>query len=253
MINLIATMNKTRMPLLALALAFALCSISAPAAARAEGEGFDSPEAAVMAYLEGLRDGDLHRMISTFAIENYAENFNLEANLNMLRTYVMLGHNQVMPNSNEFVALMNIESRRRNVTLMIQNQYLSLCDLSFDRRQPQRMSEEAGIREFVDEFNKDLNEPKLYTIEIVKFILPETLNDMYLSERTQSRMAQRADILGADQIVSRVVAFTLDGDEYWLCLDVVRYGDKWFLESLGGSFGLLLNIPADDGGVLRKQ
>ena len=40
---------------------------------RFEGEGYESPEEAVAAYLEAMRNGDVAGMLSTFAIETYVE------------------------------------------------------------------------------------------------------------------------------------------------------------------------------------
>ena len=65
---------------------------------KTEGDGFDSPEDAAKAYLEGLRDLDIPRMMSAFAVESYVENFNFEALLNMLRVY-MTGFDIKLPNA----------------------------------------------------------------------------------------------------------------------------------------------------------
>ena len=51
-----------------------------------EGPGFDSPEEAVSAYLEALKNGDAAGMLSTFAIETYVAEMDAQAYLCLLYT-----------------------------------------------------------------------------------------------------------------------------------------------------------------------
>jgi len=217
---------------------------------KSEGDGFDSPQDAAIAYLEALRDEDLPRMISTFVIESYVQNFNLEASVSRWLFYSTI---MPMPNANEFVISMNIERRRRVVSDMILRQYLFLCDTdpAFRSGQFHIVRDEAHAGEFVNEFNKNLNKPTLHTIEIIGFIPLEIFSNVYVPEEHQSHMEQTAESLGANQVESCVAAFRLDGNEYLLCFDAVKYGDKWYLESLGGYMGGILMINHADGGTFR--
>lgn len=49
---------------------FVLCR-KGGAETKLEGSGFDSPEAAMQAYLDGLLNGDAEKAISSFAIETF--------------------------------------------------------------------------------------------------------------------------------------------------------------------------------------
>ena len=53
---------------------FALCR-KGGAETKLEGSGFDSPEAAMQAYLDGLLNGDAEKAISSFAIETFKNLF----------------------------------------------------------------------------------------------------------------------------------------------------------------------------------
>lgn len=53
---------------------FALCR-KGGAETKLEGSGFDSPEAAMQAYLDGLLNGDAEKAISSFAIETFTAHF----------------------------------------------------------------------------------------------------------------------------------------------------------------------------------
>lgn len=214
-----------------------------------EGMGFNSPEDAAEAYLEGLRNTDLNCMISTFAVESYAENYNFEAAMNRMKVYVP-SQEIKLPNSNEFITAMNIESRRSSVTNMILRQYLFLCDSEFDQSQPQIMEDDLVISEFVAQLNKNLNTNKFQTLEVLGFIPPEALTDMYSSEQNQKNIARLAEIYGADELVCRVAVFELDGSRYMLCLDAVDYGGKWYISQFGGNIGALMSVASFTMGIV---
>lgn len=204
--------------------------------------GFDSPEDAVIAYLEGLRDSDLNRMIYAFAVERYVENYNFEALLNRLQAYT-LTHEIRMPNANEFVTAMNIESRRARVIDGIIMQHIFLAHPELDMLATQAVDVEH-ISDFVGDFSENLNALDLYSIEILGFIPPEALDERYLSEHNQSVLASQAEVLGAEQLASRVAVFEMDGEKYLLLVDVAEYKGAWYLSDLGGNIGILLNISS---------
>jgi len=208
-----------------------------------EGAGFDSPEAAAMGYLEGLRDADFKRMMSAFAIESYVENYNFEALLNMRRAY-MYALEIKLPNTNEFVKAMNLENRRGSVADKLLRQYLFLCVPELDQSQPQKMGDETEVSSFVAQLNKGLNAPKLQTLEVLGFIPPEDLAAPYASEQNKQNLAQLAEVCGADQQVSLVAVFELNEDKYMLCLDIVDYDGKWYISQPGGNIGALMGIAS---------
>ena len=53
-----------------------------------EGPGFDSPEEAVTAYLEALKNGDARGMLSTFAIETYVSEVDAQAELERYGAFI---------------------------------------------------------------------------------------------------------------------------------------------------------------------
>gem|GEM_PF-1352775 len=230
---------------------------------KTEGDGFDSPEDAVKAYLEGLRDGDLPRMISAFAIESYVENFKIES---FIMWYPYTTGYVIEPNANEFVASLNVETHRRYVTDMIMNQYLFLCGLGsdpsvnrlgIDRLRGRSMKDEADVSQFVGQFNKYLNEPEFNTIKITELSMAndEGLPDDIL-ENLQSSIEFTAEYLGADRLVSGSVVFSLDEKEFLMYCDAAKYGGKWYLSRLGGARGSLLvsgRIYEDGGTVSLTQ
>ncbi len=214
--------------------------------------GFSSSEEAAKAYLEGLRDGDLSRMISTFGIETYAKQYDYNAFTKRIGAYIPAAEIH-FPNSNEFLTAMNTESRRSRVTTAIIYQYIALASPNFDSTAPQQFKEEAQIDKFLAEYEANLTSLKLETLSIVEFISPETLSAQYLSEANQQNLAENAAVLGADKIESNVAVFTLDGKKYLLCYDAAQYGDQWFLSQLGGNIGALMSISSQYSGLVPEE
>ena len=205
-----------------------------------ERASFDSPEDAVIAYLEGLRYSDLDRMIGAFALESYVENYNFEALLNRVRVYSPALEIR-MPNANALVTAMNIENRRARIVDGIIFQYILLSDPEFNMTAP-HVIEDGQAGEFVSRFNESLNAPTLNSIEVLGFIPPEALMELYLSEANQSNIMRQAEVLGADQLISRVAVFEMDGNKYLLLVDAVEYSERWYISQLGGNISVLLGI-----------
>ena len=241
---------------LALSALLIFCGINAAALVspafgnvRMEGYGFDSPERAVNAYLEALRDAELPRMINAFAVESYVDNYKFEASLYRVKTYVPLQEIK-LPNSNEFVKALNAESRRNRVSTMILSHYAFLCGLEVNSVRPIVFKEDANIHVFISQLNTALNSPKLQTLKIIGFIQPAELSEKYSEPRNLENMAKRAEIFGAESMVSCAIVFELDGKEYIFCPDVISYGGRWYISELGGTLGMIMNAPFFSAGTL---
>lgn len=224
-----------------------------PDATNTEQSGFDSPEAAMVAYVEGLRDDDFNRMLSAFAVETYVKYFDLEAFLERLRMHQF--RHTPLPEGNSLTVAMNIELRRGDVFRQIRGQYLvfTLLDQMEDTnewieefREP---IEEGGAADFIRELDEIINAPEFHTIEILGFISRED-DEMYTSERNQENLARRAKTLGADQVMSRTIVFEMSGDIYFIVADVVNYGDRWYILEMGGNFSSLMGLQPRMHGLI---
>jgi len=214
-------------------------------------QGFDTPEDAVVAYLEGLRDLDFDRMIDAFAVEVIIEHYDLESSLNRIRLYDSTF--AMLPNANEFATTLNIEMRRNRIITWIRTHYLALTH-------PELMMEdnlfrihyriaEDGAADFILSLTDALNAIEFQSLEVLGFLLPE-LSEIQMSQHQEEHIRQWTIEQGADQLVGRIVVFELDGHKYLLFADVVNYGDRWFLNSVGGLFASLARIYGDVFGFI---
>ena len=93
---------------------------------RTEGSGYDTPEEAVSAYVEGLCSNDVEAMMKACAVESYAENYNLESfveRLNALPGSISLLY---LPDTGELSEGINTGHRKGELYDMIKGQYLTL-------------------------------------------------------------------------------------------------------------------------------
>jgi len=213
--------------------------------------GFDSPEDAIITYLEGLRDSDLERMVSAFAIETLVENFSLEEQLNRFQVYDTRMEPR-LPNTNEFITEINVERRRGSVVDWISRQiiFLSGPDLAELAGQGiHRVDDES--EGFVRQFNESLDALNLQSIEILGFIPLQAFDD--LVNALEEHLALQTIVFNSDQLIGRIAVFELDGETFFLAVDVVNYDGRWYILHLGGGTGTMLGFNDNWQGILLPR
>lgn len=253
--NRAASATRTILCLLLTAVLFMCAPLNVMAASTYEGEGFESPEAAVQAYLTGMQNEDLSQMLSAFAIETLVERYDLEAMLGQIRAYTY-SLSIKLPNSNAIFESINIEARKGEIMGAIQWQLLSFHMPELDFTQTIAFADddaEEAIAAFIETFDANTRPLAMKELQLDAFIEPETLSELYLNEQNQRNIAKRAPVYGADEIKSVAASLSVDGTPYILCCDAIRYGDSWYLHSLGGNIAQLLGMNVFSGGLMPFQ
>ena len=214
---------------------------------RIEGDGFDSPEEAVTVYLDGLAHHDIKEMMSAFAVETYAENYDLERYLERMQAYIPT-YNYI-PTISDFSLELNIEQRRSDVIKLIRSHYLVLTYsdvvLGEDAHSAIPMEDSDSAEEFMDSLFVSDDTGYLDEIEFDgTFIDPVSLNEQYASENNRNNMANSAKIYNADELVSTACRFSTEKGEFLLCLDEVRYGKRWYLNAESSNIAILLGLDS---------
>ena len=216
-----------------------------------EGDGFDTPEEAASAYINGLKNMDINQIISTYAVETYVENYSLEKNISRLKGYSLnIGY---IPDISDFSIRLNTEKRRADIVKDIRYQYLILTDseipydgsfLLFDN------NNYDSPEDFVNSiFATDDN---LYFTELVfdgTFIIPEALSDSFATEATKKVIQTNIDMINADDIKSVAAYLKCTGRDFILTMDTARYEDKWYVLNCQGTIGIYMGISTYNGGL----
>jgi len=192
-------------------------------------------------------------MISTFAIESYVGNYNLEAQVERLGIYMF---NKVMPfpATNAYTRRMNIAYRCNQITNQIMYQYMFFnTPDAFNNGEIITLKDHKEVSDFVKKFERDTMGYIFEDLNIVGSIKPEDMVEIYRSENNQKAIANYARIFGADigDVTDVVIKFKADGESWVFCPGTVRYNGKWYLESLQGNVANLMGSTYHAGGLMR--
>jgi len=221
---------------------------------RIECDGFDSPEDAVTEYLTAFSDSDVARMIGAFSIESYVNNFDYQEyvyNMGFFAPWYTINLD-----SNEYEYSINVARRRSGVAGLINIDYRFLCLSDIDRiPDPDYLSpdgrivgtilypgnkeeDEEDIVALINWINERYNSLSLDSLEILGFIPRESIFDEFLAGDVVDNVLRHESDFGrfirADELIGCAAVFELGGKTFLFCPNVVRYGDKWLIESLNG-------------------
>lgn len=145
----------------------------APLVAQAayEGPGWDTPEGPVEVYLEGLKEQDISKMISAYAVETFIDNYDLAAQVARIAVY-NLSMVPRLPNTNQLTRDINVETRKNQIVQAVIWQITSVAMPEQDFAQPTTFStdnREQEVVEFVDGLDEAYGAVDFSTLRIVGF------------------------------------------------------------------------------------
>ena len=215
-----------------------------------EGPGFDTPEAAVQAFLEALREQDLPSALRTFAWETRIQYGSLEGALERNKTWnCSLSPN--FPKGSGLLDAMNVELARQYVISSLQYTLLALVNPDLDCMQVYSVNpkEEGAVEAFVAAFDLSrldvlgtLGDIRILTVQegVDQGYLPDTA----LSELLARSVENKRVSYGAEQLELRLAVFTMGGETYLFAPTIVRYADRWYLYHTSSEIMSLLNVFA---------
>lgn len=236
--------------IIALILSAVLClSLCACGSSKVEGKGYKSPEEALLAYADALKSGDVSKILSTFAVETFVKNYDLEAYLDTVRVYSP--SNIYLENDSSFAQDLNIVARQNVITKQLYNMY---AYLSLGPEYAVNLIPFSGNYDDADDFLDD------FVIDDWMDILSEMkydddftyLDDLYeddMVEKAEDMLDDRCDMFGCEKLATLALEIELDGEDYLICMDVGCYDGKWYNLSHSGTIGSLLGVPSMAGGL----
>lgn len=226
------------------------------ASSGADATGFASGADAVEAYLAALVAGDVDGAIATFAIDEYVTNFDFEAMLQRVQSYQPY-QDVLLPPGDPLNDALNRESRRAVVAGMIINQYFALANPELDRTMTHPLPDEGAIGEFVGSMATAMTSQSLAglaTYELVDLAdVDAEAAELAASEQAAANSATMLAIVGGDESAELAVRTTLESGPVTLLFRTVRYGDQWWIETLGGHFAQILGVSVTSAGVARDD
>lgn len=220
------------------------------AAINEETGGFDSSQMAVRRYLEYLAANEQDKMIGTFAVESYVDHFDFRTRLESSGAYIFMQQEFNFPAVTDFTRDLNIESRKNDIRWNLLEQYTALCVFSEIDTADLVQAEELDVSFGLSELPKRLNTS---SIKILGYISPEKMSESYGSNDFQNIKLRRMKAYGADDTESIAAVFELNGTRYIICIDTVKYEDRWYIRELGGELSSLLDFDYRYAGIMRAD
>ena len=198
--------------------------------------------------MNGLAAGDLDAMVSSFAIETFVEHFDLRAYLERLQVYSATVTPVLVPAETPFTRALGVEQRHGDVIGQIRYQFLALADPELEPTEVINLTDEATLEDFYTSLVAAVAEVDLAEVGSFTFVpmadVDPAAAENYESEQNQANLEALRGVFGADEITDLVVRFTVNDQEFLAFFTVVRYGDAWWVQQLGGNFANLVGIPA---------
>lgn len=219
-------------------------------AGKYEGDGFKTPEDAATAYIEAFSEGDIDKLVSCFAVESSAENYEMVDMLERMRSYVP-SMSIKMPNHGSISESINIENRRADITKTITQHYIVLTGWELPLEGMAVSINESSSEEFLEE--NFPNRESLITdglrIDVV-VEAEEILHDMWTNEANQkNRDALQRTYHAEDMSNLGVVFHTQDGYYLW-CAGLIKYHGKWYVDSNISMLASIMGIEANRAGMM---
>jgi len=240
-------MKKIMAFLLALTLCVGLCACGA---GKVEGRGYDSPEEAVLAYAEALQAGDVKKILKTFAVETYVENYALEERLERVRVYSKTAEGLPLA-GDSYSREVNLIDRQAAIIRNLKFLYLGVA-LEWDEESMISLASGgyADAEDLVDALTLDDWSDMLADIRFDDdFVYLDDILEEGPAERSEEVLKENRKTYGCDKIETLALEIELDGEDMYLCMDVACYDGKWYCLTQGGMIGSLMGIPMIHGGV----
>ena len=247
-------MRKTICMLLVLCCVVSLCACGSTEKNKYEGNGFKSPEEAVTNYLNGLKELDFEKMLSSFAWETQAKHYSVKAAHERINAYSPATMPRI-PSNNDFLESANMHAlRSREINKIYSSIEAYILGSSFPDGKLVPLSNEDEVNAFLQKFNNDKID-KLKKLSNIRFLSPDSVTDgRFTSKNTQEAFLKSSVKYGADE-ATEIVAIADVGDELlWFCPTVVRYGSKWYIASVSSFTNGILGISGYyDGFACGKE
>ena len=183
------------------------------------GATFATPEEAINAYLDGVAQNDVGKILGASAINEMSQGFRFDRSVERLQAMDLA----FSPSPSDYPFYAEINKMQAAADILNGVKWLAYGLLSDEDM-------EAGLiypvdAERVARFITDVHPARLSTIKIKQIRLPD--ETLVKDTRYLEGAATLAAIYGADELTERVVLFSFEGSDYYIGFTLLRYADTW--------------------------
>ncbi len=215
---------------------------------RLEGNGYDTPEEAVLAYLDAMNNADVHGMLATFAMESFAEHLDTDLYIQRMNSLFPTGVANATPIMDVYSAEIVLYARYSSLASNLMSQYTRYTDpLDGMTRAPMGQAE-------IDEHNQRYGQSAFHDLQghvaFVEWIDPALLTQGKAINPTNRRnIVTQYGYVGADDLAELVARFRINGTDFLQCMTCAQYEGRWYNLLLHGNTASLLGLAMDTVGL----
>lgn len=232
--------------------------IEEKAKTKTEGEGYDTPEDAIRAYAKYLKEGDINKIYSVFAVESYLTHYDMlqhYENYSVFYPYALpsQGYCSILLDGTELANELNIENRKTYISTNVYRSYIYCMTEQIDNEETKEKInnanpihlEEGEVGEVVDYF--ELN-PGFADMEIKEIMKPSDFGPISRDQisKYDERMKNQMD---AEDVKDVCIRVCVDGKDYVIFMLAACYGNKWYLVQFYNTVSSLLGMNSISGGI----
>lgn len=208
-----------------------------------EGGGWDTPEQAVLAYLDAMNRADVGGMLSTFAMESFAAHVDTRLFVERIK-----GMDPTMlygvPVTGNYSRSLMIAARYGMLAKSLVQQYAEYCaKFSQSRTGSYIQATPEDMQAFEDAFAASCMHGLAGHVEFVEWINPAQLTQGKITLPNNGRNgAAVIAYYGADDIAELAAHIRVNGLDGLQVMQCVKYGDRWFNGAYGGQIANIMGV-----------
>jgi hypothetical protein len=184
---------------------------------------FKTPEEAVTAYLEGMAQGDVTRILQACAIDEMTENFKFDRYIDRLKAFQP--YQAPGPDAYPFYKSINKAALAAQILGQVKIVVYALLSTE-DVGSGKVLMFDAGK---TARFAKDVDPARLSGLKLKQIGMP---NKKSMSSATYvANAARTAAVYGADELTERVALFAFEQNDYIAGFTLLRYGTDWKIDT----------------------
>ena len=215
-----------------------------------EGEGFNTPEEAVLYYLNGLKNFDIEQMLKAFAWETKIKRLSVEKFYDRMGAYIRFRGN--MPSKNKFLFSVNINQSRADI---INEIYRAVDFYIIGKNEGNSAMVSFNQLKRYEEIKTFVQNPmwnkieKISKLSNIKFLSPDDVLKNKFNEKSLKRfyesLAKSTGYYCADEVVNIFAIADVEDEKLIYVPTVARYGNEWYIISNYSLLSGFLNLPAE--------
>lgn len=245
---------------------FLVLNVFAPTAGgrggKIEGSGYASPEAAIEAYVEALKKGDVSAMIATFAVETYVDNYEITTYIDTYKS-IVYGTKMCVEPTDSYTKGVLTGLRQTDLYRDLHYLYLELTGYNdvyssepvFISSKSENAEFKSG-QEYVDFVQDETFMQKLAGMRIGAVRDAEyMLNKHSMSDSLESYLVHRLDYantLGCEDYEELAIEVTVDGQPYYCFMAVAKYNGRWYNVRVSTQLASMVGIDSISAGFLKR-